>query len=169
MNYEDLVKQGGAGIYTLILDRLKDDSLKLTNSYVTAQTLDARFSFENNQKDCIFDDLLNATDVVIAKYYGKWTKLAESFLNDNLTNGATQTTVYSGNSNNNSTNSISAYDSDDLLDDSGLTANTKQDYNSSVYSLSGQALIQSLYTNNVVYDTINADIRHTLFNQVYGG
>lgn len=169
MDYEDLVKQDGTGIYTLILNRLKDDSLKLTNSYVTAERLDALFSFENNQKECLFDNLVNAVDVIIAKYYGKWTKLINGFLNDNLKDGATQTTVYTGSSNNNSTNSISAYDSDDLLKDSGLTADTKQDYTSSVYSLSGQMLIQNLYTNNLVYDTINADIRHTLFNQVYGG
>lgn len=169
MDYEDLVKQDGTGIYTLILNRLKDDSLKLTNSYVTAERLDALFSFENNQKECLFDNLVNAVDVLIAKYYGKWTKLINGILNDNLKDGAVQTTVYTGSSNNNSTNSISAYDSDDLLKDSGLTADTKQDYTSSVYSLSGQMLIQNLYTNNLVYDTINADIRHTLFNQVYGG
>lgn len=169
MDYEDLVKQDGIGIYTLILNRLKDDSLKLTNSYVTAERLDALFSFENNQKECLFDNLVNAVDVLIAKYYGKWTKLINGILNDNLKDGATQTTVYTGSSNNNSTNSISAYDSDDLLKDSGLTADTKQDYTSSVYSLSGQMLIQNLYTSNLVYDTINADIRHTLFNQVYGG
>lgn len=169
MDYEDLVKQDGTGIYTLILNRLKDDSLKLTNSYVTAERLDALFSFENNQKECLFDNLVNAVDVLIAKYYGKWTKLINGILNDNLKDGAAQTTVYTGSSNNNSTNSISAYDSDDLLKDSGLTADTKQDYTSSVYSLSGQMLIQNLYTNNLVYDTINADIRHTLFNQVYGG
>lgn len=169
MDYEDLVKQDGTGIYTLILNRLKDDSLKLTNSYVTAERLDALFSFENNQKECLFDNLVNAVDVLIAKYYGKWTKLINGILNDNLKDGAAQTTVYTGSSNNNSTNSISAYDSDDLLKDSGLTADTKQDYTSSVYSLSGQMLIQNLYTSNLVYDTINADIRHTLFNQVYGG
>ncbi len=169
MIYEDLVKQEDAGIYTMLLDRLKDESLKLTNSYVTAQNLDARFSFENNQKECLFDDLLNAVDVLIAKYYGKWTKLINGFLNDNLKDGATQTTVYAGSSNNNTTNSISAYDSDDLLKDSGLTADTKQDYTSSVYSLNGQMLMQNIYSNNLVYDTINTDIRHTLFRQVYGG
>lgn len=169
MIYEDLVKQEDAGIYTLLLDRLKDDSLKLTNSYITAQRLDARFSFENNQKECLFDDLLNAVDVLIAKYYGKWTKLINGLLNDNLKDGATQTTVYNSTGNSNQTNTVSAYDSDDLLKDSGLTADTKQDYTSSVYSLSGQMLMQNIYSNNLVYDTINADIRHTVFNQVYGG
>ena len=165
--YKELVNNNITGIYTLLLDTLKDDNLKLTNSQVTAQRLDSRFAFENNLKECLFDDLTKATDVLIAKYYGKWIKLIDGFLNGNLKDGATQTTVYNGNSNNDSTSSISAYDSDELLKDNGLTGNTKQDYTSSVYSLSGQVLIQNLYTNNLVYDTINTDIRHTLFNQIY--
>lgn len=169
MIYEDLVKQDGTGIYTLLLDRLKDDDFKIANAYVTSQRLDARFSFENNLKECLFDDLTNAVDVLIATYYGKWTKLITGLLNNNLKDGATQTTVYAGSSNNNTTNSISAYDTDDLLKDSGLTADTKQDYTSNVYSLSGQMLMQNMYSNNLVYDTINTDIRRTLFRQVYGG
>ena len=170
MIYQDLVaQQDGAGIYTLLLDKLQNSGLKLSNAYVTAQRLDARFSFENSEKDCLFDDLTKAVDVLIAKYYGKWTKLINGILNDNLKDGATQTTVYNGTGNNNQTNTVSAYDSDDLLKDSGLTSNSTQDYTSKVYSLTGQVLIQNLYTNNIVYDTINTDIRHTLFNQIYGG
>ena len=167
--YEKLVQKDDAGIYTLLLDQLKSDDFKIANAYVTAQRLDARFAFENNLKECLFDDLTNAVDVLIAKYYGKWSKLITGILNDNLKDGATQTTVYNGTGNSDQTNTVSAYDSDDLLKDSGLTANTKQDYTSKVYSLNGQVIIQSLYTNNVVYDTINTDIRHTLFNQIYGG
>ena len=170
MIYQDLVaQQDGTGIYTLLLDKLQNSGLKLTNAYVTAERLDARFSFENSEKECYFDDLTKAVDVLIAKYYGKWTKLINGILNDNLKDGATQTTVYNGTGNNNQTNTVSAYDSDDLLKDSGLTSNSTQDYTSKVYSLTGQVLIQNLYTNNIVYDTINTDIRHTLFNQIYGG
>ena len=170
MIYQDLVaQQDGAGIYTLLLDKLQNSGLKLSNAYVTAERLDVRFTFENSEKECYFDDLTKAVDVLIAKYYGKWTKLINGILNDNLKDGATQTTVYSGTGNNNQTNTVSAYDSDDLLKDSGLTSNSTQDYTSKVYSLTGQVLIQNLYTNNIVYDTINTDIRHTLFNQIYGG
>lgn len=167
--YEELVQKNDVGIYTLLLDQLKSDDFKLANAYVTSQRLDARFAFENNLKECLFDDLTKSVDILIAKYYGKWSKLINGILNDNLKDGATQTTVYNGTGNSDQTNTVSAYDSDDLLKDSGLTSNTKQDYTSKVYSLSGQALIQSLYNNNVVYDTINTDIRHTLFNQIYGG
>ena len=133
MIYQDIVKQDDMGIYTALLDKLQDSKLKIADSYVTAQRLDARFAFENT----------------------------------NLENGASQTTVYNGSSNGNSKSQVSAYDSTDMVDDTGLTSDSKQNYTSSVYNLSGQQLIQSIYTNNFVYDTINTDIRHTLFNQVY--
>ena len=49
MIYQDLVaQQDGAGIYTLLLDKLQNSGLKLSNAYVTAERLDARFSFENS-------------------------------------------------------------------------------------------------------------------------
>lgn len=167
MIYQDLVKQEDVGIYTALLDKLQNSKLKIADSYVTAQRLDARFAFENNLKDCNFSDFTSAVDVLIAKFYTKWTHLFETFENANLENGATQTTVYNGSTNGNSKSQVSAYDSADLVDDTGLTSDSKQNYTSSVYDLSGQQLIQSIYTNNFVYDTINTDIRHTLFNQIY--
>lgn len=167
MIYQDIVKQDDMGIYTALLDKLQDSKLKITDSYVTAQRLDARFAFENNLKECNFNDFNSAVDVLIAKFYTKWLHLFETFENGSLASGASQTTVYNGSSNGNTKSQVSAYDSTDLVDDTGLTSDSKQNYTSSVYSLSGQQLIQSIYTNNFVYDTINTDIRHTLFNQIY--
>ena len=167
MIYQDIVKQDDMGIYTALLDKLQDSKLKIADSYVTAQRLDARFAFENNLKDCNFNDFNSAVDVLIAKFYTKWVHIFDIFENTNLENGASQTTVYNGSSNGNSKSQVSAYDSTELVDDTGLTSDNKQNYTISVYNLSGQQLIQSIYTNNFVYDTINTDIRHTLFNQVY--
>lgn len=169
MIYEDLVKQEDAGIYTLLLDKLQNSGLTIANAYVTAQRLDARFSFENNQKDCYFDDLTKAVDVLIATYYNKWLHLVNAFENGLLSDGASSKTVYTGSGSGENKNNISAYDSDDLVSDSSLTTNTKQDYTNTVYDLTGQELIKDVYNNNFVYDTINSDIRHTLFNQIYGG
>ena len=169
MIYEDLVKQEDAGIYTLLLDKLQNSGLTITNAYVTAQRLDARFAFENNQKDCYFDDLTKAVDVLIATYYNKWLHLVNAFENGLLSDGASSKTVYTGSGSGENKNNISAYDSDDLVSDSSLTTNTKQDYTNIVYDLTGQELIKDVYSNNFVYDTINSDIRHTLFNQIYGG
>lgn len=169
MIYEDLVKQEDAGIYTLLLDKLQNSGLTIANAYVTAQRLDARFSFENNQKDCYFDDLTKAVDVLIATYYNKWLHLVNAFENGLLSDGASSKTVYTGSGSGENKNNISAYDSDDLVSDSSLTTSTKQDYTNIVYDLTGQELIKDVYSNNFVYDTINSDIRHTLFNQIYGG
>ena len=169
MIYEDLVKQEDAGIYTLLLDKLQNSGFTIANAYVTAQRLDARFSFENNQKDCYFDDLTKAVDVLIATYYSKWLHLVNAFENGLLSDGASSKTVYTGSGSGENKNNISAYDSDDLVSDSSLTTNTKQDYTNTVYDLTGQELIKEVYSNNFVYDTINSDIRHTLFNQIYGG
>ena len=169
MIYENLVKQEDAGIYTLLLDKLQNSGLTIANAYVTAQRLDARFSFENNQKDCYFDDLTKAVDVLIATYYNKWLHLVNAFENGLLSDGASSKTVYTGSGSGENKNNISAYDSDDLVSDSSLTTNTKQDYTNIVYDLTGQELIKDVYSNNFVYDTINNDIRHTLFNQIYGG
>lgn len=169
MIYEDLVKQEDAGIYTLLLDKLQNSGLTIANAYVTAQRLDARFAFENNQKDCYFDDLTKAVDVLIATYYNKWLHLVNAFENGLLSEGASSKTVYTGSGSGENKNNISAYDSDDLVSDSSLTTNTKQDYTNIVYDLTGQELIKDVYSNNFVYDTINSDIRHTLFNQIYGG
>ena len=167
MIYQDIVKQDDMGIYTALLDKLQDSKLKIADSYVSAQRLDARFAFENNLKECNFKDFNSAVDVLIAKFYTKWAHLFETFENGSLASGASQTTVYNGSSNGNSKSQVSAYDSTELIDDTGLTSDSKQTYTNSVYSLSGQQLIQSIYTNNFVYDTINTDIRHTLFNQIY--
>lgn len=167
MIYQDIVKQDDMGIYTALLDKLQDTKLKIADSYVSAQRLDARFAFENNLKECNFKDFNSAVDVLIAKFYTKWVHLFETFENGSLASGASQTTVYKGSSNGNSKSQVSAYDSTELIDDTGLTSDSKQTYTSSVYNLSGQQLIQSIYTNNFVYDTINTDIRHTLFNQIY--
>lgn len=168
MIYQNLVSQNGSGgIYTALLSKLSNSTLNLTNSYVTAQRLDARFAFENNSKECYFEDINNAVDVLLAKFYTKWEHLFSAFENDKLETGASQTRVYSGSTNASSKSQISAYDTTELIDDSGLTNAGTTNYNSSEFSLTGQQLIQTIYTNNVVYDTINSDIRHTLFSQIY--
>lgn len=169
MIYQDLVAQTNAGIYTLLLDKLQNSDLALTNSYVTAQRLDSRFSFENSAKDCYFDDLTNAVDVLIATYYSKWLHLVSTFEKGELKDGASSVNIYSGNGSGENSNNVSAYDSNELVNDSTLTTNSKQDYTNTVYDLKGQNLIKSIYTNNFVYDTINTDIRHTLFSNIYGG
>jgi len=163
MLYSDLVKDN-SGIYTLLLNRLSNSDIsKISNSYVKATDLDARFLFENGEKDCLFNDLNNAVSVLIAKYYQKWSVLINDFITGKLANGASQVTEQTGTGK--VTNNISAYDSSDLVPDNGSDTNTNNE--TTIYDIDGVNFILTTYKNNIVYDTINTDIRRTLFQNVY--
>lgn len=163
MLYQDLIIQDDKGIYTALLDKLGSNNI--VNDTITAQKLDSRFSFENNLKECLFDSLDKASDVLIAKYSFKWSKLLNA-LNNKLPDGATSYTLTNSKQNANNTNNISAYDSSDMLPDSGNSSDSSANADETVYSLTGKQLILNLYNNINIYDIINADIRKTLFRNV---
>lgn len=165
MLYDDLVAENNnSGIYTELVKAFTNDKdIDLVNAIVTSKDLDNRFLFENKGKDCLFDDLNLAVSVLKAKYYAKWKALINAFLNGKLKDGATTETISNGTSN--STDKVSAYDSDDLIDDSGN--NTTANNDTTTYDITGLTFVQSVYKNNFVYDTINTDIRRTLFSNVY--
>lgn len=163
MLYQDLIVQDGKGIYTALLDKLGSDDI--VNNTITAQRLDARFSFENNLKECLFDSLDNAVDVLLAKYSSKWTKLLSAY-NNKLPDGATSYTLTNSEQSANNTNNISAYDSSDMLPDSGSNSDSSVNSDDTQYTLTGKQLILNLYTKVNIYDIINTDIRKTLFRNV---
>lgn len=163
MLYQDLTIKANKGIYTALLDKLGSNNI--ATDTITAQKLDTRFSFENNLKECLFNDLDNAATVLVASYNFKWSKLMAAF-NAAIPDGASNYTVTNSKQNVNNTNSISAYDSDDLLKDSGANSDATGNTNTTVYDLSGQELILSLYSNSNIYDIINTDIRKTLFRNI---
>lgn len=163
MLYQDLIVQDDKGIYTALLDKLGSDDI--VNNTITAQRLDARFSFENNLKECLFDSLDKAVDVLLAKYSSKWTKLLSAY-NNKLPDGATSYTLTNSKQNANNTNNISAYDSSDMLPDSGSNSDSSVNSDDTQYTLTGKQLILNLYTKVNIYDIINTDIRKTLFRNV---
>ena len=163
MLYQDLIIQDDKGIYTALLDKLGSNNI--VNDTITAQKLDSRFSFENNLKECLFDSLDVASDVLIAKYNSKWNKLLSSY-NNKLPDGATSYTLTNSKQNANNTNNISAYDSSDMLPDSGTNSDSSANVDETQYTLKGKQLILNLYNNVNIYDIINADIRKTLFRNV---
>lgn len=163
MLYQDLIVQDGKGIYTALLDKLGSDDI--VNNTITAQRLDARFSFENNLKECLFDSLDNAVDVLLAKYSSKWTKLLSAY-NNKLPDGATSYTLTNSEQSANNTNNISAYDSSDMLPDSGSNSDSSVNSDDTQYTLTGKQLILNLYTKVNIYGIINTDIRKTLFRNV---
>ena len=164
MLYQDMVISEDSGIYSALFDGLKDSGITdLGNQYITAQKLDARFAFENNLKECYFKTFQQAVDVLIGKYYNKWSNLISGVLKSNLPNGAS--TVTETKSTGKNTNNVSAYDSESLVTDSGndSEANTT----TTVTDITGTQFIMNLYKNNTVYDIINTDIRRTLFRNIY--
>lgn len=163
MLYQDLIVQEDKGIYTALLAKLGSDDI--VNNTITAQRLDARFSFENNLKECLFDSLDNAVDVLLAKYSSKWTKLLSAY-NNKLPDGATSYTLTNSEQSANNTNNISAYDSSDMLPDSGSNSDSSVKGDDTQYTLTGKQLILNLYTKVNIYDIINTDIRKTLFRNV---
>lgn len=163
MLYQDLTIKDNKGIYAALLDKLGSNNI--ATDLITAQKLDTRFSFENNLKECLFDDLDNAADVLVVKFSFKWSKLMAAF-SSNIPDGASNYTVTNSKQNVNNTSSISAYDSDDLLKDSGASSDASGNTSTTVYNLDGQELILNLYSNNNIYDIINTDIRKTLFKNI---
>lgn len=163
MLYQDLMIQDDKGIYTALLDKLGSNNI--VNDTITAQKLDARFSFENNLKECLFNSLDVASDVLVAKYSSKWNKLLNAY-NNKLPDGATSYTLTNSKQNANNINNISAYDSNDLLPDSGSNSDSSANADETQYTLTGKQLILNLYNNVNIYDIINADIRKTLFRNV---
>lgn len=163
MLYQDLTIKANKGIYAALLDKLGSNNI--ATDLITAQKLDTRFSFENNLKECLFDDLDNAADVLVVKFSSKWSKLMAAF-SSSIPDGASNYTVTNSKQNVNNTNSISAYDSDDLLKDSGANSDATGNTSTTVYDLKGQELILNLYSNANIYDIINTDIRKTLFRNI---
>ena len=151
-----------------MFDSLRDSGVSdLTNQYVTAQKLDARFAFENNQKQLLFDNFQLACDVLLAKYYTKWVNLIQGVLKSNLPAGASTITETKNSGGSTTTNNVSAYDTSDLIPNDSSTIDNNQTITTTTTDITGTQFIMNLYKNSSIYDIINADIRHTLFSNVY--
>ena len=166
--YEQNALAENHGIYTALFDSLRDSGVNdLTNQYVTAQKLDARFAFENNQKELLFDNFQLACDVLLAKYYTKWVNLIQGVLKTNLPSGASTITETKNSGGSTTTNNVSAYDTSDLIPNDSSTIDNNQIVTTTTTDITGTQFIMNLYKDSSIYDIINADIRHTLFSNVY--
>ena len=166
--YEQNARAENHGIYTALFDSLRDSGVSdLTNQYVTAQKLDARFAFENNQKELLFDNFQTACDVLLAKYYSKWVNLIQGVLKSNLPAGASTITETKNSGGSTTTNNVSAYDTSDLIPNDSSTIDNNQTVTTTTTDITGTQFIMNLYKNSSIYDIINEDIRHTLFSNVY--
>ena len=65
------------------------------------------------------------------------------------------------------TNNVSAYDTSDLIPNDSTKIDNNQTVTTTTTDITGTQFIMNLYKNSSIYDIINADIRHTLFSNVY--
>lgn len=165
--YEETCLSENQGIYTALFDSLKDSGITdLTNAYVTAQKLDERFAFENNNKEFLFPNFAVACDVLISKYYYKWNTLIQGFLKSSLPAGASTVTETVNSGGQTTTNNTSAYDTNDLIPTDSTKVDNNQTVTTTTHDITGMQFIISLYKNGSIYDIINRDIRHTLFSKI---
>lgn len=162
MLYKDFV--GSGGIYSAIfaVDGIQD-KLPLINDVVTVESLDAKFMYQNSQKEVNegLIDLSNTVKIILAKYFDKWTNYADVLLKENKPLGTT-TTV---NSTMNQKAQTSAMDSAELIDTDG----SKSDSETTQTTISQRDRTQYLttYQRYSIYDMIDTDIRRLLFKNVY--
>lgn len=154
------------------------------------ENLDKSFLFDNgsrcftwNNETMILDTNANdfmtfATNAIATKFSDKWSKIYELYgLKNPLGTNATETfsqktdTVGTNNTDNTTTNSISAYDSDTFVNDNQSTvngninsnANENVEYTKTTTSFQAMTQTVDLLTNQTLYDIIYSDIRSYLF------
>lgn len=162
MIYKDFID--GSGVYSAIfaIEGVKD-KLPLINEVVTAKSLDAKFLYQNGNKEVNDNliDLQNAVQIILARYYDKWVNYANELLLKNNPVGTTTTIKTTGSSK----AQTSAMDSNNLIDTDGTTQDATTTENKVTQQDRSQYL--NMYQKYSIYDMIDTDIRRLLFINVY--
>lgn len=162
MIYKDFIK--GSGIYSAIfaIEGIKE-KLPLINDVVTAKSLDAKFLYQNGNKEVNDNliDLKNTVQIILARYYDKWVNYANELLIADNPQGTTTTIKTTGNTK----AQTSAMDSNSLIDTDGTTQDSTTTENTVTQQDRSQYL--NMYQKYSIYDMIDTDIRRLLFINVY--
>lgn len=162
MLYKDFID--GSGVYSAIfaIEGVKE-KLPLINDVVTAKSLDAKFLYQNGNKEVNDNliDLQNAVQIILARYYDKWVNYASELLLKDNPVGTTTTIKTSGNTK----AQTSAMDSNSLIDTDGTTQDSTTTENTVTQQDRSQFL--NMYQKYSIYDMIDTDIRRLLFINVY--
>lgn len=165
MIYLDFAKT--KGIYQAIFD-LPNVKLNIVNDVIPVDYLDNSFMFHNGRK-CVVDNLKDVTDaakIIITENYTKWQNYINGVLQaDSLSAGTITTQKTTGQ--NTAKNQISAYDSNDLVNDGQTTQDNTITSETKVTNLDDLNKLINLYQSKQVYDIINSDIRNVLFQNIY--
>lgn len=154
----------GSGIYSAIfaIEGVKD-KLPLINDVVTAKSLDAKFLYQNGNKEVNDNliDLKNAVQIILARYYDKWVNYASELLVKDNPQGTITTIKTTGNTK----AQTSAMDSSNLIDTDGTTQDSTTTENT--VSQQDRSQFLNMYQKYSIYDMIDTDIRRLLFINVY--
>ena len=176
MMYSEYIKKGGTGIIQLL-------SNNQTLSYLLSddiKTLDSAFLLENGEKEFSIpvenllkneNDLTPIANMMKVRFGKTWKTLFNSIPQDNdpLANQVTKTTG-SMDTNNQTTNQVSGYDSDTMVNDNSNQSTGSNKTTQTVTKMNYENLTNLLgqLKNNVYYDMLFSDIRNYIFVTVYG-
>lgn len=191
MTYSDFINQNPDDSVFLWLD--KQGALQFLGTVTPdlIKKLDTAFLFENSNRCFTWNnsnmitvmgapDFMDmATTAIKTKFSDKWQAVFEQYTSANSPLGTdtkelfNQTTNAVGSTQNNgdTTNQVSAYDSEDFVNDAKVTTDGKQninnnenvDYTKTITSFNVLNQIIDQLTNRTLYDIIYSDIRSYLF------
>lgn len=174
--YSEYLKNGGMGIIQLLsnnqtLSYLLSDDIKTLDSAFLLENGDKKFSIpvENLLKN--ENDLTPIANMMKVRFGKTWKTLFNSIPQDSdpLANQVTKTTG-SMDSNNQTTNQVSGYDSDTMVNDNSNQSTGSNKTTQTVTKMNYENLTNLLgeLKNNVYYDILFSDIRNYIFVTVYG-
>ncbi len=176
MIYADYIKQGGKGIISLLDENQALNFLSSDN----IQPLDDAFLIENGNKNFTIsvenmlkanNDLTPVANMLKNKYGQYWNVLYNSQpkatepIYTSITLGDSE-----ANTTNNTTNQVSGYDSDTMVnsDGSNATGNTKSTNSLKTLKYDELSTLLDELKNNVFYDRLFMDINNYIFCTFYG-
>ena len=169
MIYSEVVaNNSNHGIYWELTQH-KNFDLNIVNDLVTADYLDKGFYFHNGDKTIQKDNLSlsDYSDIILASYYDKWKTYINVLLDNEFKNGESSRSETTTKGTVTNTNKVSAYDSNDLIDDSAVEQNNNITATTTLTTQASTLNMLNVYQKYSVYAMIETDIRKTLFNIVY--
>ena len=191
MTYSDFIKQNPDDSVFFWLDKQGALQFLGTGTPDLIKQLDTAFLFDNSNRCFTWNnsnmitvmgapDFMDmATTAIKTKFSDKWQAVFEQYTSKNSPLGTdikeqfNQTTNAIGSTQNNgdTTNQVSAYDSEDFVNDAKVTTDGNQninnnenvDYTKTITSFNVLNQIIDQLTNRTLYDIIYSDIRSYLF------
>lgn len=149
---------------------------------VPPEDLDTAFMFAHGEKTVtgkvlnMFSDLgedetlKQLAKVISTRYHDKWAKLYEGFSAEYPLNVVSRETLDDTvNKENNTTNKVSAYDSEDLTTDTGVDDNgtTTHTYTKDTVSLDAYNKNVELLQDDLIYDNVFLDVKNLILLSIY--